>query len=89
MTVLAPLRIKRVRMKAQDWRKWIIIMENVVMANIDMNKNLICDDDLEFVSGGFDPEEYKKMIDRSKNAPKPMGPKSNPGKNDDYFESGK
>ena len=59
------------------------------MANKEMEMKKISDNDLEFVSGGFDPEEYKKMMDRRKNAPKPMGPKSNPGKNDDYFAGGK
>ncbi|SEF77884.1 hypothetical protein SAMN02910276_01048 [Butyrivibrio sp. Su6] len=59
------------------------------MANKEMEMKKISDNDLEFVSGGVDSEEYKKMMEHLKNAPKPMGPKSNPGKNDDYFTGGK
>ncbi len=63
----------------------LIILENAVMANIDMNKNLICDDDLELVTGGTSAEDINKLADKIKKHPGKLGPKNNPGKNDDYF----
>ena len=59
------------------------------MANKEMEMKKISDNDLEFVSGGLDLEEYKKMMERRKNAPKPLAPKSKPGKNDTFFAGGK
>lgn len=55
------------------------------MANIDMNKNLICDDDLELVTGGTSTEDINKLADKIKKHPGKLGPKDNPGNNDGYF----
>ena len=59
-----------------------VTMEVKIMASKEMEMKKISDNDLEFVSGGLDLEEYKKMMEHRNNAPKPLAPKNSPGGND-------
>ena len=57
------------------------------MANMELNKNMISDNDLEQVSGGIDQATQQKLAEKIKKngAFIPMEPKSTPGKNDKLF----
>lgn len=62
-------------------------MEVSNMANMELNKNMISDNDLEQVSGGIDQATQQKLAEKIKNNGVfiPMAPKSTPGKNDKLF----
>ena len=56
------------------------------MANMELNKNMISDNDLEQVTGGIDQTTQQKLAEKIQNTDfLPMGPKSTPGKNDKLF----
>jgi hypothetical protein len=58
------------------------MMEVKIMNNMDIDKKVISDSELEYVTGGIDKETILKYSEQMKKKPDKLAPKSNPGGND-------
>ncbi len=70
--------------------KWLVyngnrnkdMMEVKIMNNMDIDKKVISDSELEYVTGGIDKETILKYSEQMKKKPDKLAPKNNPGGND-------